>query len=310
MQEIADYSMQWPMQLLRYFWHSGDIDFLERMYPTVKNLVDYFGKYRRPDGLLANVQDKWNLVDWPENARDGYDFDLGRPVGDGCHNVINAFYYGMIKDYNEIRDILGIDYEDELPELRQSFIKAFYNENSGLFVDAEGSNHSALHSNVLPLYFGITPLDRQKDAVNFIQEKGFSCGVYMAYFVLKALAKVGEHELVYSLITSDSIHSWSNMLKEGATTCFEAWGKDQKWNTSLCHPWASAPIPVLIEDIIGLKPAVPGWKEIKFTPKIPESIKELDLKIKVKSGEIRVKHRDGETLIFAPEEVKIYSKKE
>ena len=81
------------------------------------------------------------------------------------------------------------------------------------------------------------------------------------------------------------------MLKEGATTCFEAWGKDQKWNTSLCHPWASAPIPVLIEDIIGLKPAVPGWKEIKFTPKIPESIKELDLKIKVKSGEIRVKHR-------------------
>ena len=310
MQEIADYSMQWPMQLLRYFWHSGDIDFLERMYPTVKNLVDYFGKYRRPDGLLANVKDKWNLVDWPENARDGYDFDLGRPVGDGCHNVINAFYYGMIKDYNEIRDILGIDYEDELPELRQSFIKAFYNENSGLFVDADGSNHSALHSNVLPLYFGITPLDRQKDAVNFIQEKGFSCGVYMAYFVLKALAKVGEHELVYSLITSDSIHSWSNMLKEGATTCFEAWGKDQKWNTSLCHPWASAPIPVLIEDIIGLKPAVPGWKEIKFTPKIPESIKELDLKIKVKSGEIRVKHRDGESLIFAPEEVKIYSKKE
>ena len=52
-------------------------------------------------------------------------------------------------------------------------------------MDADGSNHSALHSNVLPLYFGITPLDRQKDAVNFIQEKGFSCGVYMAYFVLK-----------------------------------------------------------------------------------------------------------------------------
>ena len=31
------------------------------------------------------------------------------------------------------------------------------------------------------------------------------------------------------------------MIKEGATTTFEAWGKDQKWNTSLFHPWATAP---------------------------------------------------------------------
>ena len=35
--------------------------------------------------------------------------------------------------------------------------------------------------------------------------------------------------------------AWANMLSEGATTCFEAWGKDQKWNTSLFHPWATAP---------------------------------------------------------------------
>ena len=91
----------------------------------------------------------------------------------------------------------------------------------------------------------------------------------MAYFVLKALAKAGEHEFVYDLINSDSPNSWGNMVKEGATTCFEAWGKDQKWNTSLCHPWASAPIPVLIEDIIGLCPAKPGWTEIRFEPHIP-----------------------------------------
>ena len=306
MQEIADYSMQWPMQLIRYYWHSGDIALLERMYPIAENLANYFERYRRYDGLLHNVKDKWNLVDWPENARDGYDFDLGRPVGDGCHNVVNAFYYGMMKDLNQIRDILGIDYRDELPELRASFIKAFYNEKTRLFVDSVGSNHSALHSNALPLYFGITPWDSQKETVEFIKRKGFSCGVYMAYFVLKALAKVGEHELVYSLITSDSIYSWGNMIKEGATTCFEAWGKDQKWNTSLCHPWASAPIPVMIEDIIGITPLAPGWEEIRFDPKLPASLGELDLSIKVKSGRIRVRYADGEYSISVPDEMKIH----
>lgn len=305
MQEIADYSMQWPMQLIRYYWHSGDIEFLERMYPVVQNLVDYFERYRRPDGLLSNVKDKWNLVDWPESARDGYDFPLGRPVGDGCHNVINAFYYGMIKNVNEIRDILGIEYRDELPELRQSFIKTFYDNDTRLFVDADGSNHSSLHSNALPLYFGITPKDSQEDTVELIRNKGLSCGVYMSYFVLKGLARVEEHDLVYSLLTSDSIYSWSNMLREGATTCFEAWGKDQKWNTSLCHPWASAPIPVMIEDIIGLKPLVPGWKEIDFSPKLPASLKELKLKFKIGLGAIEVKYANGEYFIRVPEGVKV-----
>lgn len=72
----------------------------------------------------------------------------------------------------------------------------------------------------------------------------------MSYFVLKALCKAGRYEDAYRLIVNKSEHSWLNMVSEGATTCFEAWGKDQKWNTSLCHPWACAPISVLAEDIL------------------------------------------------------------
>lgn len=69
------------------------------------------------------------------------------------------------------------------------------------------------------------------------------------YFVLKALGKIGAYEEELSLLINDSEHSWVNMLREGATTCFEAWGKEQKWNTSLCHPWACAPIIILFEDL-------------------------------------------------------------
>jgi hypothetical protein len=53
----------------------------------------------------------------------------------------------------------------------------------------------------------------------------------------------GEDELALELATNDN--AWMNMIKEGATTTFEAWGKDQKWNTSLCHPWATAPLIIL-----------------------------------------------------------------
>ena len=73
-------------------------------------------------------------------------------------------------------------------------------------------------------------------------------GVYMAYFALAALKVNGEYELAKEFISDPAC--WLNMLKEGATTTFEAWGKDQKWNTSLFHPWATAPLIILSKDTI------------------------------------------------------------
>lgn len=292
MQEIADYSLQWPSQVLLYYHHSGDLDFLTSMYPYIEGLVNYFSNYQRDDGLLENVTEKWNLVDWPENLRDGYDFPLSRPVGPGCHNVLNAFYYGMLQAVQEIRSILGKSTWD-LSKIKTAFLASFYDPTQRLFVDREGSYHSSLHANALPLLYDLAPQDAYPSIVSLIETKGFSCGVYMAYFVLKALAKADAYQLIYDLICNESEHSWANMVREGATTCYEAWGKEQKWNTSLCHPWASGPIPVIIEDILGVSPKEPGWQSITFNPHIPKGLDKLMVKFPVKTGIITVNIIDG-----------------
>ena len=80
MQEIADFSLMWPQLLLTDYQFTGDKEFLRQYYPTAKGIIEHFRQYEREDGLLEQVGDKWNLVDWPENLRDGYDFDLSRPV--------------------------------------------------------------------------------------------------------------------------------------------------------------------------------------------------------------------------------------
>jgi alpha-L-rhamnosidase len=310
MQEIADFSLQWPLQLYQYYQQSGDIQFLQEMAPVAEGIIQYFKKFQRPDGLLENVKEKWNLVDWPENLRDDYDFDLSQPVvGDGCHNVINAFFCGAVQTVNRIHDILGISYQDELPELKEAFIKAFYRPELKLLADSTVSNHTALHANSIALFFDLVPMEAHQNVVGLIRKKRMKCGVYNAYFLLKGLARIGEYDLVYQLLTSTDEHSWANMIREGATACFEAWGKEQKWNTSLCHPWASAPLPILIEDIAGLKPAKAGWSEAFFSPHIPEELKYLEVKFWTVQGCFHMVVNNGRMELEAPPGVKIVTVK-
>lgn len=302
MQEIADFSLQWPYQLLNYYMHSGDIEFLKEMYPVAEGILTYFKKYQREDGLLDYVVEKWNLVDWPENLRDNYDFPLTRPVSPGCHNVINAFFCGAVKTLNEIRTILGIDFKDEFEGLKEAYVNAFYDKKKKLFKDSVTSNHTSLHSNMLPLFWGLVPEGGNQAIIQLIREKRLNCGVYNAYFLLKGLSNAGAYDLVYELLTSSEEHSWGNMVAEGATTCFEAWGKEQKWNTSLCHPWASAPISVLIEDIIGIKPLKPGWEELSFAPHIPQSLDYLYIEFETIKGKIKMEYKDGIPQVYIPSE--------
>ena len=99
MQEIADYSLEFPAILNWIYSIDGDIEFLKRCEPYATGVYNYYKKYENSDGLLDRVIE-WNLVDWPANLRDGYDFPLTRPVGYGVHNVINALWYGL--SYNTL----------------------------------------------------------------------------------------------------------------------------------------------------------------------------------------------------------------
>lgn len=255
LQEIADYSLLFPLLSLRYYEFSNDKTYLQKNFEICKKIINGFRVYERADGLLQNVSDKWNLVDWPSNLRDGYDFKLEPPEKEP-HNVLNAFYIGCVLCTEKISEILNINYEKRSDTLIKSFHNEFYDNKRMIYTDCKKTDHAALHSNVLPVFFGFAKRESFDSIYFLIMSKGLSCGVYMSFFVLKALCAMEHHKEALDLILSKSEHSWYNMLSQGATTCFEAWGKEQKYNTSLCHPWASSPIIILKEDILPNMPNV------------------------------------------------------
>lgn len=224
-----------------------------------------------------------NLVDWPEGLRDNYDFPMTLPIGPGAHNVMNAFYVGCVLNIEQIKDILGIEHDNTGARLVEAFNHAFFRPELGLYVDAEGSSHSSLHSNILAPFYGFTPKGFEKNIGDFLIGKGLVCGVYMSYFLMRALCNLGRYDEVYRMITSTGENSWYNMVREGATTCFEVWGKDKKWNTSLCHPWASAPIIILIEELLSVSLDGTVGK-----PHIPKDAGKIEMKIPTRNGFIKI----------------------
>lgn len=280
MQEIADFSLLWGELLLTDYQFTHDKDYLAAYYPTARAIIEYFRKYQKENGLLYRVEEKWNLVDWPENLRDGYDFELSRPVvAAGYHNVINALYVGAVKILTKLEKILGYPPACDWAKVQKAYIQMFYRPEKKLFVDSEKSNHAAVHSNIYPLYFGLVPEEALENIVHFLEKRGLCCGVMLSYFLLKGLARAGYYEEMYKLLVNKSKYGWVNMLEEGATTCFETWGKDQKWNTSLCHPWATAPISLIIEDLGGICLDETEEKGYRENPHLPPQIKEFHLNI-------------------------------
>ena len=295
MQEIADYSLLFPLVAVRYYEHTNDLEYLRECYNASNRILKTYEKYKRNDGLIENVSEAWNLVDWPENLRDNYDFPLAKPVGTGCHNVINAFYLGAVKYTEKMAEFLSIQRKPLFDKLCQSFNDAFFSVDTNLYVDALSSRHSAVHSNVLPVFFDIAPADKVEGISEYLIRRGMSTGVYMAYFYLKALIKAQKYKAVYEFIVRDAKASWMNMINEGATTLFEAWGKEQKWNTSLCHPWASAPVPILIEDILGITPDVVkggAWKQ-----HLPLTVKHLKLTVPVMNCKVVFEREEDGTVL-------------
>lgn len=237
MQEIAEYPLIMYSMLLEYCHLTKNYDFVRERYDAFVDILDFYREqYAQENGLLNNL-DKWCVVEWPANLRDGYDVDIREgKVCTTMHNAVNAYYIGAIKCLNEVARLIGKpDYADTKP-LQEAFIKAFYVPEKHLFKDSVSSNHISYHANVFAYLYQLQPDDPEfKTAfLNIVRTKRFTVTNMFATFpLLCTLIREGENDLFYELLTDPQ--SWNRIIREGGTRTFEGWGKETKWNTSLFH---------------------------------------------------------------------------
>ena len=248
MQEIGESPLMFIVQAWSYLACTGNKEFIRARYSRFADILDYFCEsYADSDGLLHKM-DKWCVIEWPKEYRDGYDVDLTE--GQVCvvkHNAINAYYIGAVKAMNRIAEYLELEPYKDVKPLEESFRKAFYLEDEKLFCDSVESKHISTMGNLFAAFFGLCPDKASKQAVvELIRRKRFSGSNLAATFPMMMFLKVqGENELFQSLLHDEG--AWLRTIREDGKRTFEGWGRDSKWNTSLLHLFMASGVLYLMD---------------------------------------------------------------
>jgi alpha-L-rhamnosidase len=91
-------------------------------------------------------------------------------------------------------------------------------------------DNNTVTSNLLPLYFGITPETSRQTVFNSIYNKinnddklHISTGVIGTQWLMRGLTDHGHADIAYSLASNKTYPGWGYMTEHGATTIWELW---------------------------------------------------------------------------------------
>jgi hypothetical protein len=306
--EHPTWPTEWKQHSVLMAWadwmYTGDTEALAHAYDTLvreKTLESHAGS----DGLLnsASLQcpphtPDCDLVDWPEGERDGH-------VLRDVNTVVNAFFVRNLQQMADIAGALGKQSEAERYDAMAAKALAAFNQKlfdaaTGRYIDGIGTTHSSLHSNMMPLAFGLVPAERRGQVVEFVKSRGMACSVYGAQYLLEALYRAGEAPAALQLMTSESDRGWLHMIGLGATITLEAWDTKYKPNLDWNHAWGGAPANILPRYVLGVTPLTPGFGVAQIRPQ-PGSLTQVEGTVPTIRGPIKVawKHQPGEGPVLA-----------
>ncbi len=306
MNSISSYNLWWIMCQYRWYMGTGDYGYLASQKEYLRDmLVRYLG-YIDEDG--GEILPEGRFFDWPTN-------------GDSTakHCGLQGLLRLAVYEGGRLLAILG---ESELAD--ECFHKwkemAYHKPDPGKWKQAA----ALLSSGGL-----LEPKKAYDDCISVGGAHGLS--TFLGYFTLSTAAKAGKYSEALDLMRE----YWGGMLKMGATTFWEDFDVDWMENAvpidepvpegmrdihgdfgaycytglrhSLCHGWASGPVPYLAENVLGITPLEPGYKRISFTPH-SGGLEWVKGAVPTPHGEIEVEIEKERTKIKTPDGVEVSEK--
>jgi alpha-L-rhamnosidase len=169
-------------------------------------------------------------------------------------------------------DKAATDYAWRAQALTGAITKYFWDENAKCWRDGFDAATNApveqlsQHANALALLLGLKPEHRDHIARDLLlkparQRKGKVLGAspFFYAYVLEAMFDAGLRADGIAIIRE----RWGEMIDAGATTFWELW---EVTTESRCHAWSASPVYHVMQQVLGVTSAEPGWKGIRIAP--------------------------------------------
>lgn len=275
---LHDFALLWPTWLQRHILHSGDRKFLAEMLPTLERLLVFFETMATVEGvLLGNLDPPYTLpalIDYDQTADNR-----------GVTTALNSLYcHALLKSewlFNEAGNADAAHVcNQRATEIAKLLRQLTWDPERGLFADSwldgERSATHSLQANVLALYSGVARHDESAGMFDkmFVEYAPFhempadqaNDNPYFKYFILEMAYTLGRRDWAADYLR----YYWGKMIEQGATTWWRTFCPDVEYGPEqsrcLCHGYGVSPVNFIISEILGLRPASPGYKQVYFNP--------------------------------------------
>ncbi|MGB3149104.1 MAG: alpha-L-rhamnosidase C-terminal domain-containing protein, partial [Maribacter sp.] len=257
------------------YFRTGDIRMLEDNYDMMTAWLDYYAS-RTENGLPQAV----TIGDWLQPFPIPKEDFRKMRGGDTPGALITAAYYAYTVELTmKSAEALGKTedvrkYKDLHAVLKTAFENKFFNEDGSVKADVETQTQY-----LMALQYGLLSNELAQKAQVHLKRFIGECDNHLRTGFLGtpilpfALDKMGEVDLMYTILFQETYPSWFHSINQGATTTWERWDSYSKETgfkiepmNSLNHYAYGAIGQWMYERIAGLKPLKAGYKEIGIEP--------------------------------------------
>lgn len=263
-----------PYGFWYYYMHTGDKETMEYVYPAVRKYLSVWTLDE--DGLTVGRKGGWSWGDW------GTNIDL--------RLLLAAWHYLALQAATDMAELTGN--EADIPEytrIRESIYKAFNTHWNGYayrYPSYQGATDDRVQA--MAILSGLADEDKHEQIFQLLKTQKHA-SPYMEKYVLEALVKKGHGDFAierfkkrFGPMIADNLH----------TTLFEGWEEGGYGGGSTNHAWSGGMLTVIAENICGVRPTVPGWKEFEICPY--PVISECSITIPSVAGMISSSFKDNE----------------
>jgi alpha-L-rhamnosidase len=267
------------------YWYYNDIRVFEDHYESLKHYIDFLSNTAKESISPLGKYGDWCPPMCIVSKRTPLEL------------VSTWYFYHDTLLFSKIAKIVGNETDYKEYSVKADKIKNDFNKNFLLgtykYIKMSFTDRAISQtSNVLPLYLGMVPEDKEKsilsqliEAIQRHYDNHVDTGIVGTRYIFEVLTDNGSPEIAYKMIKQKSFPGFGYMIREGATTLWERWEKlESSGMNSHNHIMLGSVDTWFFNTLAGIKSLAPGWKTFRIKPFLAEDMNYAQAKLSTIKG--------------------------